>query len=137
MPGIGLMHLLTFRVCLFVCRLLSHSRIFCIYGGVTIVFKVRIIYSHTRLSSHLSKDESLSCIFIAFCDHIQMTVSIKSPGINKGYWGPVITQIITGLFVVSAKKKYCKDGILTTAMSFMQSKFSQNKQTKHFKRMQT
>ena len=92
-------------VYLFVCSLMSHSRIFCIYGGVTIVFKVRIIYSHTRLSSHLSRDEFLSCLFIAF-HHIQMTVSIKSPGINKGYWGPVLTQILTGLFVVSAKKKY-------------------------------
>ena len=125
------------NVYLFVCRLMSHLKIFCIYGGVTIVFKVRIIHSHTRLSSHLSKDEFLSCIFVAFCDHIQMTVTIKSPCINKGYWGPVLTQIIMGLFVVSAKKKYYKDEILTTVMSFMQSKFSQNKQTKHFKRMRT
>ena len=60
----------------FVCRLMFHSRIFCIYGGVTIVLKGRHIYSDARLSSHLSKDGSLSCIFIAFCDEIQMTVPI-------------------------------------------------------------
>ena len=69
----------------FVCRLMSHLRIFCIYGGVTIVLKSRNIYSDARLSSHSSKDGSFSCIFIAFCDEIQMTVSIKSPCINKGY----------------------------------------------------